>query len=108
MTVLGIAFALATAVDPQGSLYNVRLLPLWFISVYLMAAWAFGTWCIIVATAWRRAQDRRWQAAEAAPWSTSPAAARPWEERRSSRVGRRRPVHGITSAHRPGAGARPR
>ena len=46
VTVLGIASALATAVDPQGSLYNVRLLPLWFISVYLMAAWAFGTWCI--------------------------------------------------------------
>jgi hypothetical protein len=59
---------LATAVDPQGSLYNVRLLPLWFISVYLMAAWAFGTWCVIVATAWRRARDRRWQAAEATPW----------------------------------------
>ncbi len=54
VTLLGIAFALATAVDPQGSLYNVRLLPLWFISVYLMAAWAFGTWCVIVATAWRR------------------------------------------------------
>ena len=42
VTVLGIAFALAAVVDPQGSLYNVRLLPMWFISVYLMAAWAFG------------------------------------------------------------------
>ena len=40
LTVLGIASAFATALDPQGSLYNVRLLPLWFISVYLMAAWA--------------------------------------------------------------------
>jgi hypothetical protein len=69
VTLLGVAFALATAVDPQGSLYNVRLLPLWFISVYLMAAWAFGTWCVIVATAWRRARDGRWQAAEANPWS---------------------------------------
>ena len=46
VTVLGIVSALATAVDPQGSLYNVRLLPLWFISVYFMAAWAFGTWCV--------------------------------------------------------------
>ncbi len=80
VTVLGIAFALATAVDPQGSLYNVRLLPLWFISVYLMAAWAFGTWCIIVATAWRRAQDRRWQAAEAMGWSEEPAFSRPWDQ----------------------------
>jgi hypothetical protein len=59
ITVLGIVSAVATAVDPQGSLYNVRLLPLWFISVYFMAAWAFGTWCMIVAIAWRRARDRR-------------------------------------------------
>ncbi len=68
VTLLGIAFALATAVDPQGSLYNVRLLPLWFISVYLMAAWAFGTWCVIVATAWRRVRDRRWRVDEPAVW----------------------------------------
>ena len=34
ITVLGVVSAVATAVDPQGSLYNVRLLPLWFISVY--------------------------------------------------------------------------
>jgi hypothetical protein len=75
VTVLGIVSALATALDPQGSLYNVRLLPLWFISVYFMAAWAFGTGCIAVATAWRRAQDRRWRAAaEPAPWSVDPSA----------------------------------
>ena len=80
VTVLGIAFALATAVDPQGSLYNVRLLPLWFISVYLMAAWAFGTWCMIVATAWRRARDSRWQAAEAAEWSEESTPFRPGDE----------------------------
>ena len=49
LTLLGIASALATALDPQGSLYNVRLLPLWFISVYLMAGWAFGSACIVVA-----------------------------------------------------------
>ncbi len=73
VTVLGIASALATALDPQGSLYNVRLLPLWFISVYFMAAWAFGTACIAVATAWRRAQDRRWAAeADAAAWAEGP------------------------------------
>src|SRR5580700_5290744 len=59
VTVLGIVSAVATAVDPQGSLYNVRLLPLWFISVYFMAAWAFGTWCMIVAIAWGRARDSR-------------------------------------------------
>jgi hypothetical protein len=70
VTVLGIASALATALDPQGSLYNVRLLPMWFLSVYLMAAWAFGIACIAVATAWRRARDRRWAAeADAAAWA---------------------------------------
>jgi hypothetical protein len=83
VTVLGIASALATALDPQGSLYNVRLLPLWFLSVYLMAAWAFGTGCIGIATAWRRAQDRRWAAeaeAQAAAWAEGP------ETRRSQRA----------------------
>ncbi len=71
ITVLGIVSALATALDPQGSLYNVRLLPLWFISVYLMAAWTFGVGCIAVAVWWRRARARRWEAAmeSAAPWA---------------------------------------
>jgi hypothetical protein len=73
VTVLGVVSALATAADPQGALYNVRLLPLWFLSVYFMAAWAFGTACMLVATAWRRARDRRWQAAEAASWSQTQA-----------------------------------
>jgi hypothetical protein len=76
VTILGIGSALATALDPQGALYNVRLLPLWFISVYLMAAWAFGTGCVAVATLWRRAQDRRWRLeSDAALWSAdlSPA-----------------------------------
>ena len=86
VTLLGIAFALATALDPQGSLYNVRLLPLWFISVYLMAAWAFGTWCVIVATAWRRARDRRWKAAEAAQWD-EPGSERVRARGRASRMG---------------------
>ncbi len=54
LVLLGVASAIATATDPQGSLYNVRLLPLWFISVYLMAAWTFGALCIVVAEAWRR------------------------------------------------------
>ena len=85
VTVLGIVSALATALDPQGSLYNVRLLPLWFISVYLMAAWAFGTGCIAVATVWRHAQQRRWEeATEVAPWSESPPPRQPWEEPRTA------------------------
>jgi hypothetical protein len=78
VTVLGIASALATALDPQGSLYNVRLLPLWFLSVYIMAAWAFGIACIAVATAWRRARDRRWAVeAPAAVWAGGRPSDRP-------------------------------
>jgi len=84
LTVLGIASALATALDPQGSLYNVRLLPLWFISVYLMAAWAFGTGCIAVAQWWRRWRTRLWEAqAEVAPWAEGPLTPKPWEEPRT-------------------------
>ncbi len=75
LTVLGVSSALATALDPQGSLYNVRLLPLWFISVYLMAAWAFGTGCIAVAERWRRLRARQWEErVEAAPWAEGPPA----------------------------------
>ncbi len=71
ISLLGAAFGLAVRLDPQGSLYNVRLLPLWFISVYLMAAWAFGTLCIAVAEWWRRRRERRWAEATAPP---------PWAE----------------------------
>ena len=67
ITMLGIVSGVATAIDPQGSLYNVRLLPLWFLSVYLMAAWAFGTGCIAVAMWWRRFRLRRWERSTALP-----------------------------------------
>ena len=61
LTALGTASALALVLDPQASLYNVRLLPLWFISVYLMAGWTFGVGCIAVARLWRRSQRIRWE-----------------------------------------------
>ncbi|HUA96541.1 MAG TPA: DNA gyrase modulator, partial [Acidimicrobiales bacterium] len=38
-SVLGALSALGLIVDPQGALYNVRLLPLWFLCVYLMVGW---------------------------------------------------------------------
>jgi hypothetical protein len=84
ISLLGIAFGLAVTFDPQGSLYNVRLLPLWFISVYLMAAWAFGTFCIAVAEWWRRMRARRWEAMPLeilVPEGLPPL--RPWDEFRS-------------------------
>ena len=83
LTVLGIVSAVATAVDPQGSLYNVRLLPLWFVSVYFMAAWTFGVGCIGLATAWRRVRDRHGQRVDVDPWSEGALTHRPWEEPRT-------------------------
>ncbi len=82
LTILGVASAVATAVDPQGSLYNVRLLPLWFISVYLMAAWTFGTICIAVAETWRFSRaNRRWDGSVQEPeWvAVAPPPAPAWE-----------------------------
>jgi hypothetical protein len=84
ISLLGAAFGLAVRLDPQGSLYNVRLLPLWFISAYLLAAWAFGTFCIAVAEWWRRWRVRRWEASPIevlAPEGVPPV--RPWDEFRS-------------------------
>jgi hypothetical protein len=84
ITVLGIVSALATALDPQGSLYNVRLLPLWFISVYLMAAWTFGTACIVIAQWWRRMRAERWAPqTQVPPGAEGPPTPRPWEEPRT-------------------------
>jgi hypothetical protein len=67
IALLGIASGIATAIDPQGSLYNVRLLPLWFLSVYLLAAWAAGAAFIGCATWFRRWRLRRWEEATAPP-----------------------------------------
>ena len=75
VTLLGAGFALAEVFDPQGSLYNVRLLPMWFISVYLMAAWAFGVGCILAARGFRRAQQLRWDRWEASFREPSPLVA---------------------------------
>jgi hypothetical protein len=103
---LGIGFALAVTFDPQGSLYNVRLLPLWFISVYLMAAWALGTFCIAVAVWWRRLRAQRWEeeAMMVAPWAGGPAPHRPWGEARGP--GERAAEAGYVSTPRPRPAAR--
>ncbi len=72
VTVLGVASALALVLDPQADLYNVRLLPLWFISVYLMAAWAFGAGCIGATECWARARARRARRLSFAPARSAP------------------------------------
>ncbi|MGH9045026.1 MAG: hypothetical protein ACRDVP_09395 [Acidimicrobiales bacterium] len=43
LSALGALSAIGLAFDPQGALYNVRLLPLWFLCVYLIAGWFVGT-----------------------------------------------------------------
>jgi hypothetical protein len=43
MAVLAGVSALAVIYDPQGSLYNTRFLPLWFLAVYLLVGWGIAT-----------------------------------------------------------------
>jgi hypothetical protein len=43
MALLAGVFGLAVIFDPQGSLYNVRFLPLWFLPIYLLAGWGIAT-----------------------------------------------------------------
>ena len=96
VTTLGVASALALVFDPQGSLYNVRLLPLWFISVYLMAGWAFGMGCIAAAVWWRR-RVRGWEAApDDQALAEEPGAHRPRETPRSIAPVRSGPRHART------------
>lgn len=59
---LGALSAIGLIVDPQGSLYNVRLLPLWFLCVYLLAGWVFGVTIAAVARWWRRERLASWVA----------------------------------------------
>jgi hypothetical protein len=57
--VLGGLSALALVVDPQGKLYNVRLLPLWFACVYLLAAWVLGV-VVVVGARWSGREPLGW------------------------------------------------
>ena len=63
--IMGGGFALALVVDPLSSLYNVRLLPLWFLCVYLMAGWLVGVTLASAARAWRRWRASGWARAAA-------------------------------------------
>lgn len=63
MALLAGVFALALIFDPQGSLYNTRFLPLWFLPVYLLAGWGVATAVTGVVDLWewwwRRRQAAR-------------------------------------------------
>jgi hypothetical protein len=56
-SVLGGLSALGLIYDPQGALYNVRLLPMWFLCVYLIAGWIVAVAVRFMAVAWRDRQD---------------------------------------------------
>ncbi len=54
MTLLAGASALAVIFDPQGSLYNTRFLPLWFLCIYLLAGWGIAAVLTTGLDLWRR------------------------------------------------------
>ncbi|MGH9046041.1 MAG: hypothetical protein ACRDVW_01880 [Acidimicrobiales bacterium] len=64
-SVLGGCSALGLIFDPQGALYNVRLLPLWFLCVYLMVGWLVAVIARQTAIVWRN--RRSWLASLAVP-----------------------------------------
>lgn len=56
-SILGGLSALAVVTDPQGSLYNIRLLPLWFLCIYLMVGWFASVAVRWVVLVWRERRD---------------------------------------------------
>jgi hypothetical protein len=70
---LGLVAALGFILAPQGSLWNERILPLWFISVYLMAGWGAGE---LIAAVARRVRRFRFERYLDGRRSRRPAAAR--------------------------------
>jgi hypothetical protein len=88
ISLLGGLSALAVGLDPQGSLYNTRFLPLWFICVYLMVGWGIATAVTGLCDLFEWWQDRRpqpaWafepvavEAVSVEPWTVEPLDAAP-------------------------------
>ncbi len=64
---LAVASALVFAFEPQSSLYNTRVVPLWWLSVYLLAGYAVAEMGVVIARLWRRLREAlQWTAASAA------------------------------------------
>jgi hypothetical protein len=59
---LGIASLLAVLFDPQGKLYNVRFLPLWFLCAYLLAGITVAEVLVLSAKVWRASRTALWRA----------------------------------------------
>ena len=65
LTAVGVLAALMVRFAPQTALYNARVLPIWWIVVYLLAGYAFAELGIVVARLWRNLRDAlRWMPTE--------------------------------------------
>ena len=62
-----VVFGLAYRFLPQGSLWNERLIPLWFISMYLLMGYFVGGVATELARRWRRGHARELGEASSAP-----------------------------------------
>jgi hypothetical protein len=58
ITTLTALSACAYVLDPQGSLWDERLLPFWFFGAWLTCGWLFG---VCAATVVRRTRQRAWE-----------------------------------------------
>jgi hypothetical protein len=78
LTVLGALAALFVRFAPQSALYNARVLPVWWIVVYLLAGYGVAEVLIAGARAWRQLRDAlRWEPSDvtgvAVPAGPTPA-----------------------------------
>jgi len=73
-SILAIVMALAFVLDPQGALWNERLLPLWTFSCTLLAGWIVGVTLAAIARGWRRRRLERFASGR----TSSPPTSRIW------------------------------
>ncbi len=60
LTSLTVLTAAAYVLDPQGSLWNERLLPFWFFGAWLTCGWVFGVGAATIAARSRQRVAERW------------------------------------------------
>ncbi len=59
LAILGAGAYVAAVVDPQGKLYNTRFVPLWWLSIYLLAGSAVAELGVVTARLSRQARQAR-------------------------------------------------
>ena len=75
--IVGALSALGVVYDPQGKLYNVRLLPLWLLCVYLVAGYGLAELGISAAQLKRSLREKLWKEAAPAGWELPVPASSP-------------------------------